>query len=115
MRDYAKKIQSSKSTKSRAAYKLKKTGRLLVSLRSIALIAGFLVLILLLILQILKVDIKEIVFEPVEVNINYSYPIQLQEDSVTLPEFIALKITATICCRLRHMVEKYMLKKSYQK
>ena len=85
MRDYAKKIQSSKSTKSRAAYKLKKTGKLLVSLRSIALIAGFLIL------QILKVDIKEIIFEPVEVNINYSYPIQLQEDSVTLPEFIALK------------------------
>ena len=41
MRDYAKKIQSSKSTQSRAAYKLKKTGRLLVSLRSIALIASF--------------------------------------------------------------------------
>lgn len=91
MRDYAKKIKSSKSTKSRAAYKLKKTGRLHVSLRSIALIAGFLILILLLILQILKVDIKEIVFEPLEVNINYSYPIQLQEDSVTLPEFTALK------------------------
>ena len=90
MRDYAKKIKSSKSTKSRAAYKLKKTGRLHVSLRSIALIAGFLILILLLILQILKVDIKEIVFEPVEVNINYSYPIQLQEDSVTLPEFCLL-------------------------
>ena len=28
MRDYAKKIQSSRSTKSRAAYKLKKTGKL---------------------------------------------------------------------------------------
>ena len=85
MRDYAKKIQSSRSTKSRAAYKLKKTGKLFISLRSIVLIAGVLILMLLLILQILKVDIKEIVFEPVEVNINYSYPIQLQEDSVTLP------------------------------